>query len=240
MGSATISYGPAPEQYGVLSVPPGDGPHPVVVFIHGGFWRNRYAVDLAAAQAADVVASGYAAWNVEYRRVGDAGGGYPGTLADVAVALDGLDRLRAEHRLDLERVAVVGHSAGGHLSLWAGQRVGALLEPKLVVGQAPVADLRTGLDLGRGAVVDFMGAVPEEAPGDYAAANPAEQLPVRTPQLIVHGALDDVVPPDRSVAYQALADDPDKLEVMFFDGADHFAVIDPAHASWTAVKARLP
>ena len=247
--SATISYGDAPQQFGVLMVPPGDGSHPVVVLIHGGFWRNSFDLGLADPQAVDAVAAGYAVWNVEYRRVGDDGGGYPGTLLDIAAAVDHVARLADEHALDVDRVAVVGHSAGGHLALWVGQRSllppvapGAepVVVPQLVVGQAPVADLGNALDLGGGAVAAFMGGDPAGLPDEYAVADPARLLPIDVPQLIVHGADDGIVPVDRTLAYQALADDPDNLEVLVFAGADHFAVIDPTHESWTAVKSRLP
>jgi len=241
------SYGSDPLQFGDLAVPAGDGLFPVVVFIHGGFWRNSFELDLAEPQAADAVDNGYATWNIEYRRVGDEGGGYPGTLADVAAAIDHLVVLAENHPLDLERVAVVGHSAGGHLALWVGQRErlpdGAPGEkpsvvPRLVVGQAPVADLSGNLDLGRGAVSGFMGATPDNDPVAYDIADPARLLPVRVPQLIVQGAADSIVPPDRADAYAARADT-DQLDVMLFADAGHFDVIDPAHESWAAVLSRL-
>ena len=237
-----------PPQYGFLAVPPGEGPHPVIVFIHGGFWRNAFDTMLADPQAADAVARGYATWNIEYRRVGDAEGGYPGTLLDVAAAIDHLATLADEHRLDLGRVAVVGHSAGGHLALWAGQRAniadgapGAdpVVVPRLVVGQAPVADLANNLDLGGGAVVGLMGATPDEQPDRYDAADPARLLPVVVGQLIVQGGADAIVPPDRAVAYEATASAGEQLEVRIFDGADHFDVIDPTHESWSFTVGRI-
>jgi acetyl esterase/lipase len=244
-----IAYGDDPSQFGDLTVPAGTGPHPVVVFIHGGFWLNQFDLTLSEPQAADAVANGYATWNVEYRRVGDAGGGYPGTLDDVAAAVDRLAELADEYDLDLDRVTVVGHSAGGQLAFWVGQRAriaagepGAepLVIPALVVGQAPVADLTTNLDLGGGAVERFMGASPVDEPGWYAVADPALLLPIDVPQLLIQGADDRIVPPDRAAAYAALVDDPERLEVLVFDGADHFDVIDATHESWVAVLERLP
>jgi acetyl esterase/lipase len=243
-----LAYGSDPLQFGDLGVPVGPGPHPVVVFIHGGFWLNQFDLTLAAPQAADAVENGYAAWNVEYRRVGDDGGGYPGTLEDIAAAVDHLSEIAGDYRLALDRVSVVGHSAGGHLAFWVGQR-SQLAEgqpgsdpkvvPALVVGQAPVADLASNLDLGGGAVEGFIGASPSDEPGWFAAADPAQLLPVVVPQLIVHGTEDRNVPLDRSLAYADLVADPDVLEVVVFEGADHFDVIDPAHESWAAVLERL-
>jgi len=244
-----IAYGDDAIQFGDLTVPAGVGPHPVVVFIHGGFWLNQFDLTLSEPQAADAVANGYATWNVEYRRVGDAGGGYPGTLDDIAAAVDRLSDLADEYDLDLDRVAVVGHSAGGQLAFWVGQRArisagepGAdpLVIPALVVGQAPVADLASNLDLGSGAVERFMGASPVDESGWYAVADPALLLPIDVPQLLIQGADDTIVPADRAAAYAALVDDPERLEVLVFDGADHFDVIDASHESWAAVLERLP
>jgi acetyl esterase/lipase len=244
-----ISYGDDALQFGDLTVPAGTGPHPVVVFIHGGFWLNQFDLTLSEPQAADAVANGYATWNVEYRRVGDAGGGYPGTLDDIAAAVDQLAELADEYDLDLDRVTVVGHSAGGQLAFWVGQRsriaagepgADPLVIPALVVGQAPVADLTTNLDLGGGAVERFMGASPVDEPGWYAVADPARLLPIAVPQLLIQGADDRIVPADRGAAYAALVDDPERLEVLVFDGADHFDVIDATHESWAAVLERLP
>ena len=241
------AYGDDELQFGALDAPAGEGPFPVVVFIHGGFWRNSFGLDLAEPQAADALALGYATWNIEYRRVGDPGGGHPGTLTDVAAAIDHLAVLAEEHPLDLARVAVVGHSAGGHLALWAGQRTrlpagapGAdpVVTPALVVGQAPVADLARNLDLGGGAVVSFMGATPDDDASAYDIADPARLLPVATPQLIVQGADDAIVPAGRAEAYVELADSA-QVELVVFAGADHFDVIDPDHESWAAVIERL-
>ncbi|MDW3217241.1 MAG: alpha/beta hydrolase [Acidimicrobiales bacterium] len=248
-GPTQLGYGEDyPQQYGFLTLPPGNGPHPVIVFIHGGFWRNAFDTTLAEPQAADAVANGYAAWNIEYRRVGDPDGGYPGTLVDVAAAVDHLATLAETEPLDLDRVAVVGHSAGGHLALWIGQRAnisaGApgsdpAVTPRLVVGQAPVADLQANIDLGQGAVLGLMGAQPSDAPEAYAIADPAALLPIVVPQLVIQGAEDAIVPPDRVVAYEAKVADPAQLTVEVFDGADHFDVIDPAHESWTLTLDRI-
>jgi len=232
-----LVYGTAPQQFGMLTLPDGRGPHPVVVFIHGGFWRNVWDLSLAEPQVDDVVAAGFAAWNIEYRRVGDDGGGRPGTLADVASAVDHLAAIGHDHALDLDRVAVVGHSAGGHLALWVGQRTDPSVVPRLVVGQAPVSDLSAAARsrMGDGAVLDMMGGGPDELPDAYESADPARLLPTAVPQLIVHGDRDTDVPIEASRAYAALAG----VELMEFDGADHFDMIDPVHDSWSVVKRRI-
>ncbi len=224
-----VRYGDAPQQFVELRTPDGDGPFPVIVFIHGGFWRNRYDLSLAHEQAADARKHGYATWNIEYRRVGDPGGGYPGTLDDVAAAIDAMTRVDAP--LDLERVYVVGHSAGGHLALWVGQRDDAVVTPRLVVGQAPVADLANSLDLGRGAVEAFMGGRPDEIPAAYDAADPARRLPVKVPQLIVQGGKDDTVPP----AYVQPYADAAGADIIVFPDAGHFDVISPNSPTWEYV-----
>lgn len=226
-----MRYGDAPQQFVEFGLPDDaddEGPFPVIVFIHGGFWRNAFELDLARPQAADARANGYATWNIEYRRVGDPGGGYPGTLDDVATAVDALARVDAP--VDLDRVAVVGHSAGGHLALWVGQRDEPVVTPALVIGQAPVADLANSLELGRGAVVDFMGGTPEELPDAYDLADPARRLPIKVPQLIIQGAAEDIVPPAFVEPYAETSG----ADIVVFDGVDHFQVIDPASPTWTA------
>ncbi len=236
------SYGDAPRQFGVLAVPApvmgGEAPHPVVVLIHGGFWRNRFTLELMTPLLEDLVERGYAVWNIEYRSAGDAGGGYPGTLTDVAAAVDHLAALDAP--LDLERVAVVGHSAGGHLAAWIGSRsllqagdpgASPAVDPVLVVPQAGVVDLFAGhaAVLGAGAVDDFMGGSPEDLPDAYRVAQPVLDQRAR----LVHGDLDSIVPPSQSLDATLAA------VTTVIDGADHFDVIDPAHESWAVVVAWL-
>ncbi len=248
-----IPYGPYPQQFGDLTVPDLPGRHRILVFIHGGFWGNSYDLTLAEPQSSDAAACGYATWNIEYRRLGDPGGGYPGTLADVAAAVDHLsiisdDLISNDHQIDIGRVVVIGHSAGGHLALWVGQRTNLgddapgghpRIRPALVVGQAPVSDLTAAAieGMGDGAVVDLMGGQPADRPERYMTADPARLLPIDVPQLIVHGSADDRVPLEASRSYQRLASSK-RLEIIEFAGADHFDVIDPSHESWEVVKTR--
>ena len=240
----TYAYGDGPEQFATLAVPATPGPHPVVVLIHGGFWRAAYGLDLMEPLAADLVGRGYAAWNIEYRRVGQSGGGWPGTLDDVAAAIDYLADVAANGvDLDLSRVSVVGHSAGGHLALWAAGR-GALdrgapgaepvVEVAAAVGLAPVTNMRMGADerVGNGAVLDFLGGSPGEFPDRYAVAEP--NLTGVARYAVIEGDADDIVPerfarPDRS----------GDVNFVLIPGADHFDVIDPRHEAWAAAVAEL-
>ena len=239
----TYAYGASPEQFATLAVPSTSGPHPVVVLIHGGFWRAMYGLDLMEPLATELVGRGYAAWNIEYRRVGQPGGGWPGTLEDVAAAIDYLTGLADVADLDLTRVSVVGHSAGGHLALWAAGR-GALdpgmpgaervVEVAAAVGLAPVTNLRMGATdgVGNGAVIDFLGGSPEELPDRYSVAEP--NLTGGARYAVIEGDADDIVP-ERF----ARPDRPGAVTFVLIPGADHFDVIDPRHAAWTAAVAEL-
>lgn len=239
-------YGPAPDQFVELTLPAGTAPAPVAVVLHGGFWRARYGVELARPLAADLAAAGYAAVAVEYRRVGT-GGGWPGTLEDVAAALDALPDLPGAGRLDLSDVTVIGHSAGGHLAAWAAGRArlpagapgaGPRVAITAAVLQAGVLDLALADEqhLGDGAVRDFLGAPPAAVPDRAAAADPARLLPTGADVLCVHGDADDDVPGSQSERYAALAAAAgDRIEVRLVPG-DHMVLIDPAGAPWRLVR----
>lgn len=251
-----VSYGPEALHFGNLRLPIGDGgPYPVVVLIHGGFWRARYGLDLMDDLGEDLARRGFASWNIEYRRVGDPGGGWPGTLEDVAQATDYLQALALTHTLDLSRVVTLGHSAGGHLALWLAAR------PRIPAGMpgasagaagytpiagaislAGVADLVAGYrrGLSTDAVMAFMGGAPEEKPERYAAASPIALLPLGVPQVLVHGTEDAIVPPAISRDYAAAgAAAGDDARLRELPGVDHFAVIDPATAAWETIVAEL-
>jgi acetyl esterase/lipase len=234
-----IRYGAHPDQVANLHVPAsGAGPWPTVVLIHGGFWRERWDRTLMTPLAHDLATRGYAAWNVEYRRVGQEGGGYPGTLDDVAAAVDALADVA---EIDPKRVVVLGHSAGGHLALWLAARLDSRVHMRGVVALAAVSNFaRAHADaLGGGAVADFLGAGPgfEER---VRAASPTERIPT-VPQLLVHGGDDDIVPPSQSRAYAELARGAGvAVELLELDGADHFDVVDVRHEAWQVVVEVLP
>ncbi len=231
-----VRYGNHPDQVANLHLPSGEPPFPTVVLLHGGFWRDRWDRTLMTPLAMDLAARGCAAWNVEYRRVGQKGGGWPGTLDDVAAALE---RLGTVPEVDASRVVTVGHSAGGQLALWAAAR---RAEPPIVaaVALAAICDLERARQLDADAVEAFLGGGPGDVPERYARASPRSLLPLGISQVLVHGSDDDIVPPDLSEAYAATARAAgDDVELVVVAGADHFDVIDPVHAAWHFVVERL-
>lgn len=242
----TYRYGEGSDRVGDLRLPAGTGPHPVVVLLHGGFWHTVWMRDLMDGLAVDLARHGWATWNPEYRRVGN-GGGWPTTFEDVATAVDWLASSDAPPQLDLGKVVLMGHSAGGHLALWAAARnVNAATDPRpphsiqplAVVGLAPVSDLAAAhrLDLDDGAVEAMIRRGPDEAPGRYAAASPAEMVPLGVPQLIVHGDADDRVPVEMSRQYAGTAADAgDTVVYDELEGVGHFALIDPTSVAWSKV-----
>jgi acetyl esterase/lipase len=248
----TYRYGNDRSQRGDLHLPSGEGPHPVIVLIHGGSWHRRYGRAVMRAIAAALVMRGWAVWNIEYRRIGD-GGGWPATFADVAAAIDHLDGLHPS--LDLDRVDVIGHSAGGHLALWAAGRTklptgapGAIAgRPRVpiarVVSLAGVCDL-TGAyrQWHGGAVRALMGGSPDRLPERYKIADPLRRVPLAMPALLVHGVLDETVSVGLSRTYvrAALAAGAD-AELVEIEGeaGRHRAFIDPRGAGWAPVIAWL-
>jgi len=248
-------YGRARGQYGELFLPPGGGPFPVAVVLHGGFWKAQYGRKETHAVCADLAARGWAAWNVEYRRLGRlSGGGYPGTLEDVAAAVDHLADLPAHARVgepradltpfgfDLTRLVAIGHSAGGHLAAWLATRERPRIPVTAVAAQAGVLDLRLAseLRLSDGVVHRFLGGTPQEVPERYAAASPAERLPLGVPALLTHGGRDDTVPLRMSEGFAAAARAVgDDVELVVEPDEDHMGHIDPGNRLWRAVTTWL-
>ena len=251
-----LRYGDADLQRGALSVPASGGEgglRPVIVLVHGGFWRPGFDRSLMDPLAESVVDEGWAAWNLDYRPSG-VDGGWPDTFTDVAAGVDHLAEIAEEEGLDLDRVAVVGHSAGATLSLWSAARerlpadvpgAGPAVRPIAVVSQAGVTNLAAGAieGLGQGAVVDLMGGQPTGDGGDaYLDASPIERLPLgpMSRQLLVHGADDAIVPAEQSQTYAARARDAgDEVTLQVLADTDHLAVIDPGSEAWGGVVAWL-
>jgi acetyl esterase/lipase len=248
----TYRYGPDRSQRADLHLPAGSGPFPVMVLIHGGSWTARYGRIVMRGLLADLVRHGWAAWNIEYRRLGN-GGGWPTTFADVAAAIDYLPRLDAP--LDLERVSILGHSAGGHLALWAAGREqlpadapgvldgGPRVRIERVISQAGVCDLAGAYARWHGGVAQaLMGGSPQERPERYAAGDPMRLLPLRMPALLVHGTLDETVSVELSRSYaraaRAAGADVELVEIAGAAGR-HRAHVDPRGEAWAAVTARL-
>jgi acetyl esterase/lipase len=222
-----IAYGDDPSQFGELTLPSGT-PRGVVVVIHGGFWKAAYDLSLGRPLAAALAERGWAAWNLEYRRVGN-GGGAPETFDDIAAGIDVL----AERGLDHSTVVTLGHSAGGHLAVWAAGRADPAVRVTAAISQAGVLDLvaASGLHLGDDAVEGLLGH--PAGPAD-AAYDPLQQVPLGVPVFCVHGTADDVVPVAQSRDYvEAAVAAGAAAELVEVDG-DHFVVIDTASAAWTA------
>ena len=246
MTPAVVRYGPEPDQFAQLWQPARPATPPaVVVLVHGGYWRHRYRCDLMEPLAADLCARGYAVWNLEYRRTGGPGGGWPGTFDDVAA---GLDALASVPGLDAGPPAIVGHSAGGQLGLWAcaRRRVDrfrpARVVPGFAVSLAGVCDLTEAARqrLSDGAVIELLGGTPDERPDRYRAACPTLLLPLGVPQLVVHGTDDVHVPFPFGPRYAAAASAAgDACELVVLPGVDHFALVDPASAAWATVAGHL-
>ena len=237
-----IAYGDHPDQVGNLHLPTGEGLWPTVVLIHGGFWRWGWDRTLMTPLARDLAARGFAVWNIEYRRVGQEGGGWPGTLEDAAAAADAVVELP---EVDADRVVTVGHSAGGHLALWLAARhriapraPGADPRVRLrgAVAQAGVSDLAACARAGGDACRALLGGAPDDVPERYAAASPVALLPLGVPQLLVHGVRDDVVSPAQSRDYATAARAAgDTVDLLEFAEADHFDVIEESEPAWAAV-----
>ena len=243
-----IAYGPGPLQFGNLRLPKRPGPHPVVLFIHGGCWLSQYDVAHAAPLEQALADSGFAVWSIEYRRVGNDGGGWPGTFSDIAQGADYLRELAPRYALDLNRVIASGHSAGGQFALWLAARpkiprtsalfVADPLRVRGVLGLAPAPDLE-GLHASAvcGNVIDrLMGGSPADHPDRYAAASPMQLAPIGVPQQLVVGALDrSWTPIGRSYVARAAAAGDTQVEVVEAPESGHFDLLAPDTTTWPLV-----
>ena len=245
-----FAYGSHPSQFGELTLPRGtDVARGLVLVVHGGFWRQAYGLDLGRALAADLARSGLAVWNIEYRRVGIDGGGWPATFDDVSDALDALAgpvQRTAAGRLPLDQVVLVGHSAGGHLATWLAGRSKLPTDSSApgvrvrgVVSQAGVLDLIDAAErhVGGRAVEDLLGGPLNSIPERYAQASPIARVPIGLPTICVHGTADTIVPIRQSERYvHAPVGAGDEAEIVALDGVDHFAVIDPSEPAWRVCR----
>lgn len=245
-----IAYGQGPFQFGELRLPEGAGPHPVAVVIHGGCWLADYDLHYITHLSAALARAGIATWTLEYRRIGNDGGGWPGTFEDLVHGSGHLEALARDYPLDLERVVFIGHSAGGHLALWLAARHNlppgtplhspAPLGVRGIVALAGITDLRSyGAGDGgcNAAVTPLLGGPADEAPERYAHASPIELLPLGMPQRLVVGLLDPIVPFEQAERYaeraRAAGDD---VQVWPVEAAGHFDLVAPFAPAWATVE----
>jgi len=239
-------------QFGDLRLPDGEAPEsgfPVAIFIHGGQWTADWTKDYSNSFVEDLTAAGIATWDIEFRRMGNQGGGYPGTFLDVAIGADHLRELAEKYPLDLKRVVAVGHSSGGHLALWLAARKNLPETSELyvpnplplsgVVSLAGVNDLKRSLELGgRDDVLKLVGvATRQEADPRFAETDPARLLPLGVPQALIVGTSDNEwrVAMTREYA-DAARDAGDSVELTILDGANHFDVVDPEGPAFPVIK----
>jgi pimeloyl-ACP methyl ester carboxylesterase len=208
----------------------------VVLFIHGEFWRNTSSLDYTAPACAALARAGAAAWNLEFRRLGDPGGNWAGMSDDIIRGAQKLVSLQARYNLDLRRTVAAGHSAGGQLALWlAAQRV---VDLRGVVPLAAISDLRRAwaLQLDGGVVGALLGGSPDRVAQRYAAASPAELLPISVPQRVLHGTADNVVPFEMSRRFAKASGN---AKLIPIPGAGHLDLIDPGARVWPTVQRNI-
>jgi acetyl esterase/lipase len=251
-----LAYGQDSSEYGELRLPAGRGPHPIAILIHGGCFKAAYATAKDfGAMAEALKRDGIATWNVEYRRLGQPGGGWPGTYLDVGRAVDHLRGIAQEYDLDVGRVIVVGHSAGGHLAMWAAARHRLPKESALYVADPlplrGVIDLAGPIDmtaniagyqsLCRDSVITtLLGGTPAVVPEHYAQASAIRMLPLGIPQVIVVGSHEEFVPLPLVRAYERAATAAgDSIRVILIPGAGHFEIATPKAFTWPRVESAI-
>lgn len=235
-----VPYGPSSEQYAELTLPEGIGSRGTVIIIHGGYWRSGYTAELGRPLAQDLAGRGFACWNLEYRRAGN-GGGWPHTLEDVLAGIDALAPAAQEKGVDLSRVTLLGHSAGGHLAVLAAKAEPSAVAVTGVVSQSGVLDLAEAhrLGLSSNAVENFLGCTPEQDPQRYRDADPMAALPLPVPAWVLHGDADATVPSSFSAGWTAAARAAGSTAELRLIPGDHFAMITPGTAAWDAVVEAL-
>lgn len=234
-----IAYGADPLHFGDLRVPSGKGPFPWVINIHGGFWKAAYDLEHNGHLCEALRQKGIATWSIEYRRIGNPGGGWPGTLDDAKAAATFGPSLAKKHKLDPRRVIAMGHSAGGHLALYLGAEFSWL---RGVISLAGVADLQRALELklSKEIVKDFLAGTPDQFPERYRTASPIERLPLKKPTVLIHGANDKIVPLEIAQRYaEAASKAGDPVELKVLPATGHFELIDPQSAAWPSVESAV-
>ena len=247
-----IAYGNDPLQFGHLRLPSEPGPHPVVVFVHGGCWLSRADITHAGQLEQAIADAGYAVWSLEYRRVGDEGGGWPNTFTDIGRGVDYVRVLAPEYQLDLTRVIASGHSAGGQLALWASARDSLPEDSELyvddpveihgVLALAPAPDLGGVHASGAcdNAIDRLMGGAPDEYPVRYRHASPMHLTPVAVPQVLIIGQHDrSWGPVGRAYHRRAVAKGAERISLVEATESGHFEVIIPSTSSWPLVVESL-
>lgn len=243
-----FQYGPGEFQFADLRVPEGDGPFPVVVLVHGGCWLAEYGLGHLAAMAQALTDSGVATWTLEFRRVGNEGGGWPGTFLDVAQGTDYLRTVAAGHNLDLNRMVVSGHSAGGHLALWLAARHNLRPESELyaadplpfaaVIALAPAADLEETYrnQTCGGASQQLVGGTPEEYPQRYIDGSASALLPLGIPQVIINGDHDEGWMAVSRVYQDKAKAAGETVEIIIPRNAGHFELVMPTSSTFKLVQ----
>ncbi|MFC2161229.1 alpha/beta hydrolase family protein [Acidobacteriota bacterium] len=243
-----LHYGKDPLQFGQLRLTKGEGPFPVVVIIHGGCWMAAFDLNHISPLAGAITQLGFVTWSLEYRRIGNEGGGWPGSFLDVAAGIDFLREMETVHKLDLSRVTVLGHSAGGHLALWAAGRI-KLPQSSSVFDQNPISlsgvislagigDLEDAAahKICGSAIFQLMGGEKTEFLSRYSHGSPVELLPLGIPQILIQGQEDQIVPLDLVKGYfdKARRKD-DKIQLIEIKNAGHFELIIPESSAWPMV-----
>ena len=232
------AYGSDSNQFVELRLPRGKGPYPVLLNLHGGYWRAKYDLAHAGHLCEALRAVGIATFNAEYRRVGDQGGGWPGTFADVRSAYRYVRQEAARFQLDRKRLVVMGHSAGGQLALCLAAHETSL---RRVMALAGVVDLRKAfaLHLSHDAVVEFLGGTPEAVPEHYREADPMELKIPQARQWLIHGTDDDTVPVEFSRNYVEQKKSSESVQLIEITRCGHFELIDPGSAAFKQVTAAV-
>lgn len=242
-GVYTEQYGKDQYQLGDLYLPKNTDSGTVCLF-HGGFWKMPYDRFQLSELAGAIARKGFVVWNIEYRRTGWNGGGYPGTFDDAVEAVNYLITLKRKfRRINLELLYIAGHSAGGHLALWLGKKGSGVakdtlkLSPSVLIGLAPVTDLlKCYEDKDRSAfVVSLMNSSPPSVKmEEYLRASPIAMLPLSIEQLVIHGDNDDALPVEESEIYAAASMRAgDRVELIKIDGGSHMDFINPESAAST-------